>query len=388
MTNRNDNDDGHERYYYDQKIRNTVMIVLILYLINAIIFSKTRARENPSEFPKRRTYIAQTIFLFLFALPLALAQALWVLMWIVFWEILRKPLWKPLYPHKFKENVLGESKGENERMRRERVQELTAKEHANVSLCGGGFRTWYHLGVYFGLRDNFGEDGIDDMVFSGASIGALVACLAGCNVKPEEIWKQIPPIAHEFRELDGFLRNFTSIGKYCRYLLNSLLPEDAHLRCNGRVFLSITKLFPTPHNEIISEWHSRADLIDCVLACGYIPGWTWPCMCIYDNNICVDGGVTNNLPSLHENSLRVGLDADDLIHWDAVLCPSEALPRINTFIPADDVHLTQMVEEGKDDFENFLDTKNGIEFAQRCLKRKKHRKYSIEIDSTVTGFHR
>ena len=29
------------------------------------------------------------------------------------------------------------------------------------------------------------------------------------------------------------------------------------------------------------------------------------------------------------------------------LFPSEALPRINTFIPADDIHLTAMVDEGK-----------------------------------------
>ena len=361
--------------------RNTLVILLSLHVLHAYVFSTTRARKNPISFPKRR-YVLETALNVAFAFPLATAQAIWVLFWIIFWQLLGKPLWKPRFPHRFKKNATRV----NEKKRRDKTE--NGKDHAHVSLCGGGFRTWYHLGVYFGLRDNFGETGVDDIVFAGASIGALVAALAGSNVKPEEIWKNIPPIAHEFREPMGFIHNLTNIGQYCRYLLNKLLPEDAHKRCNGRVFLSVTKLFPTPHNVIISEWHSREDLIDCILACGYIPGWTWPGFCVWDNNICVDGGVTNNLPSLHENALRVGLDDDDVKSWNAVLFPSEALPRINTFIPADDIHLTAMVDEGKNDFEDWLDTPAGVEFASRLHGRKRHRRYSIEIDPNVEGFHR
>ena len=375
----------HIQLFYEETdaktIRNVALSLTLIYLLQMYAYSTTRAVRNPTTFPKRR-YFLETCAYFLFAFPLATLQAVWVLFWIVFWQLLGEPLWKPTFPHRFKKNTTHV----NEEKRRDKTE--NGDDHAHVSLCGGGFRTWYHLGVYFGLRDNFGESGVEDIVFAGASIGALVAALAGAGVKPEEIWKQIPPIAHEFREPMGFIHNLTNIGQYCRYLLNTLLPEDAHTRCNGRVFLSVTKLFPTPHNVIISEWHSREDLINCVLACGYIPGWTWPGFCVWDNNICVDGGVTNNLPSLHENALRVGLDEDDTIHWNAVLCPSEALPRVNTFIPADDVHLTAMVEEGKDDFEDWLDTPAGVEFALRLHGRKRHKRYSIEIDPNVEGFHR
>ncbi|CAL6427981.1 unnamed protein product [Bathycoccus prasinos] len=362
-------------------IRNAALVFACTYLLQMYVFSTTRAMRNPTAFPQRR-YFLETLVYFIFAFPLATLQAAWVLFWIIFWQLCGKPLWKPTFPHRFKKNTTYV----NEKKRRDKTE--NGDDHAHVSLCGGGFRTWYHLGVYFGLRDNFGETGVDDIVFAGASIGALVAALAGANVKPEEIWKQIPPIAHEFREPMGFIHNLTNIGQYCRYLLNALLPEDAHKKCNGRVFLSVTKLFPTPHNVIISEWHSREDLINCVLACGYIPGWTWPGFCVWDGNICVDGGVTNNLPSLHENALRVGLDEDDIKHWNAVLCPSQALPRVNTFIPADDEHLTAMVEEGKDDFEDWLDTPAGVEFALRLHGRKRHKRYSIEIDPNVEGFHR
>ena len=340
------------------------------------VFSTTRAMKNPSV-SQRRYFFGNVCVLFLVSLALTSrvgALGLYSGNW-------RGSRLKPTFPHRFKKNRTRV----NEKKRRDKTE--NGDDHAHVSLCGGGFRTWYHLGVYFGLRDNFGETGVDDIVFAGASIGALVAALAGANVKPEEIWKQIPPIAHEFREPMGFIHNLTNIGQYCRYLLNALLPEDAHKKCNGRVFLSVTKLFPTPHNVIISEWHSREDLINCVLACGYIPGWTWPGFCVWDGNICVDGGVTNNLPSLHENALRVGLDEDDIKHWNAVLCPSQALPRVNTFIPADD-ELDCHVEEGKDDFEDWLDTPAGVEFALRLHGRKRHKRYSIEIDPNVEGFHR
>ena len=99
-------------------------------------------------------------------------------------------------------------------------------------------------------------------------------------------------------------------------------------RAEGRLWISISSLFPVPHNHMQSAFASREDLIDAVIAAQYIPTWTHPGVCT-QAHARVDGGVTNNLPALSPASLKVGLDADDVASWGADLVPSEPLSRVN-----------------------------------------------------------
>ena len=57
------------------------------------------------------------------------------------------------------------------------------------------------------------------------------------------------------------------------------------------MFHLITSLFPIPHNVILTEFDSRDDLIDAVIASTYIPTWTFPGACLHRGMVCVDGGV-------------------------------------------------------------------------------------------------
>jgi hypothetical protein len=115
-----------------------------------------------------------------------------------------------------------------------------------------------------------------------------------------------------------------------------------------------------------SAFASRDDLIDAVIAAQYIPTWTHPGVCLHRGMLCVDGGVTNNLPALSPASLKVGLDADDVASWGADLVPSEPLSRVNTFIPADERNLQRMLLCGKDDARRWLRTARGRAFARRA----------------------
>jgi hypothetical protein len=111
---------------------------------------------------------------------------------------------------------------------------------------------------------------------------------------------------------------------------------------------------------------SRDDLIDAVIAAQYIPTWTHPGVCLHRGMVCVDGGVTNNLPALSSTSLKIGLDTDDIASWDADLVPSKPLSRVNTFIPADEQNLQRMLLCGKEDARRWLNTKRGKAFARRA----------------------
>ena len=309
-----------------------------LYAANVLTHAFVFSNRNPTRQPSRQTFIVMLARL-LFGLPMAFLQAAWLTVWIIFWEILRRPLWKP------------------------RTLPLPDETHVTVAFCGGGFRTWYHLGVYWGLYDALGVEGIRKVKFSGASIGALVAAVCASAVHPADVWAMIPAIAQAYRE--DMVGHLTRVGQFCRYLLNRCLPNDAHLLVEDHLFLSISSLLPVPHNYIQKEYTSREDLIDAVIAATYIPAWTFPGVCIHRGMVCVDGGVTNNLPSLCHDSLRVGLDTSDIEAWNADLAPSEPLTRINTFVPANEANLQRMLDCGKEDVVRWLKTARGRAFVRR-----------------------
>jgi len=327
-------------------------LAALLYAINVLTHAVFHAKRYPMylETGKGRLIVIARV---VYGFPAAVAQGVWIMMWIIFWEALRAPMWKPRRAHH------GDVGARRKRPRTPVVHD----GHASVAMCGGGFRTWYHIGVYHGLYARFGADALTRVRWSGSSVGSIMAVIAACGVDPDIVWAHIPDMAALHR--DQWWRNLTTVGSKCRFLLDDVLPEDAHERCTGRCFVSITSLFPVPHNVIQTEFDSRDDLIDAVIASTYIPTWTFPGACIHRGAVCVDGGVMNNLASLSPETLRVGLDPEDKTDWGATLIPSKPKARHHTFIPACDVGLAEMYECGKSDVAAWLDTADGKKFAAK-----------------------
>mmetsp|Transcript_40738 Transcript_40738/g.100656 ORF Transcript_40738/g.100656 Transcript_40738/m.100656 type:complete len:335 (-) Transcript_40738:327-1331(-) len=318
------------------------LLCIGLYFANVFLHAVIFSNRNPTKRPGPQ-HLSLMVGRLLFGLPMNIVVGGWVAFWIIFWKLLRRPLWKPRFVPRVQ---VGEP---------------------SVAMCGGGFRTWYHLGIYWGLYEKFGEEGLKRVKFSGASIGALVATVAACGMHPADIWAHIPAIAEAYR--GDFFGHLTEVGQFCRYLLHCTLPPDAHDRVKGRLFLSISSLLPIPHNHLQSKFASREDLINAVIAAQYIPTWTHPGLCLLRGMMCVDGGVTNNLPALCSESLRIGLDADDVVSWDADLVPSKPLARVNTFIPANEANLQRMLLGGKDDINGWLATPRGCVFTEKVFLR-------------------
>jgi len=201
-----------------------------LYLANIALHAIVFSRRNPTKRPSRQTPLLM-LGRMLFGLPANIVLGAWLALWISFWELVGRPLWKP------------------------RSLPQVQDRQASVAMCGGGFRTWYHLGIYWGLYEKLGLEGVKNVKFSGASIGALVAAIAACGVHPADIWAHIPAIAEAYR--GDFFGHLTKVGQFCRYLLHCTLPADAHERVKGRVFISISSLLPIPHNHVQSEFASR-----------------------------------------------------------------------------------------------------------------------------------
>uniref|UniRef100_A0A8C9SM81 PNPLA domain-containing protein n=1 Tax=Scleropages formosus TaxID=113540 RepID=A0A8C9SM81_SCLFO len=80
-----------------------------------------------------------------------------------------------------------------------------------------------------------------------------------------------------------------------KYVLRRLLPKNAHLLATGRLFVSMTRI-PDGRNVLVSEFHSREDVIQALLCSCFLPlycGIQPPC---YKGVYYIDGGFTDILP--------------------------------------------------------------------------------------------
>jgi hypothetical protein len=104
-----------------------------LYAANVLLHAVVFAKRNPTTQPRRQSVLLMLARL-LFGLPVNVMLGAWLALWVLFWEVVRRPLWKPS------------------------ALPLPRETHASVAMCGGGFRTWYHLGIYWGLYDRLGVE--------------------------------------------------------------------------------------------------------------------------------------------------------------------------------------------------------------------------------------
>jgi len=136
---------------------------------------------------------------------------------------------------------------------------------------------------------------------SGSSAGAWCAVFFTCG-KSTSDWA------------DSYRRTADNMADGCALLeayvrMRDVIPDDAHLRCNNRVFISITtvSLAGVIHSEVISEFHSRDDLIDACVASSTIPGLTGALLgghATFRGKTVLDGGILNNTPLFRGNDRR------------------------------------------------------------------------------------
>ena len=76
------------------------------------------------------------------------------------------------------------------------------------------------------MYERFGAKALEKARWSGSSVGSIMAAIAACGVDPDVVWAHIPEIAALHR--DSWMENLTTVGSKCRFLLDDVLPADAH----------------------------------------------------------------------------------------------------------------------------------------------------------------
>lgn len=107
------------------------------------------------------------------------------------------------------------------------------------------------------------------------------------------------------------LSNMCRVSGDCRHTLKALeaaglagtFSGDAHTRCSGRLFVSITEARPNPEADVervISTFPTRSSLIESLLASSYIPGFSSRSSVMLPTELGVaaayDGVCSNPLP--------------------------------------------------------------------------------------------
>lgn len=173
----------------------------------------------------------------------------------------------------------------------------------SLSLSGSGFLGVYQLGALECLHHHTPKL-IQNASVAGASAGALLAACVVCGVPLGTVKSSFieTAIAAQHWALGPFNPNF-KIEDYLKLGLEAL-PPDAHLQANGRLFVSVTKVKDL-RNEIVSNWESREDLVQCLLCSCFLPVFSGARFPVFRGEKCIDGGFTNNLPIVHNPSITI-----------------------------------------------------------------------------------
>jgi hypothetical protein len=160
----------------------------------------------------------------------------------------------------------------------------------NLFISGGGLKCFYSAGILAQIRHlskKYNRVEISKIFCTSAgSIGAV--CFI-CSYQEDYI------TVDSFKELYELIReNYKKgikIAESARQFLQQYLPENAHLLCSGKVFITIIEITRYgPYKKIISEFSSKNDLIDVVIASCSIPHITINSFYTKCRNMyCVDG---------------------------------------------------------------------------------------------------
>ncbi|XP_074633862.1 patatin-like phospholipase domain-containing protein 4 isoform X1 [Acropora palmata] len=168
----------------------------------------------------------------------------------------------------------------------------------NLSFAGCGFLAFYHLGVATCLSSHAPKFLKSVTAFAGASAGSLVATMLATSLPLNKCTDFVHELTEEARShpLGPFNPQF-DIVRSLQKGLELYLPSDSHKIASGRLYVSVTSL-KERKNVFISEFESKEELIQVLLASCYIPFYAGLKFPQFKGQKWVDGGLSDNLPRL------------------------------------------------------------------------------------------
>lgn len=236
----------------------------------------------------------------------------------------------------------------------------------SFALSGCGWLIPYHLGAISALRDH-GCLPYSSKI-AGTSGGAICALIGAADVDPKLALDVLINLSQNYKFK-------TNIDQGLKTVIKDLLPDDAVSRCNNRLFVTVTRAWPSPITKptIISTFESNDDLLEVVTASCFIPLYSSRSQVFSQlrRGMYLDGGLFAFIPPVGDISItpfpkryvirRRDRRAPD-ISPDLSLTFRYSLPRLLTWVlqPAPPVILRDLFEEGRKCTDNWLQ-KNSLQ---------------------------
>jgi hypothetical protein len=156
---------------------------------------------------------------------------------------------------------------------RDRVLSSDGKITPSICFMGGGHLWSYALGIGHYLYQHYD---VSDVKFLASSCGMFGAVPLVLGLDPYDWCKSDWQKTLDHFQSRHWLLSYFKLGslydsKHFYYQLwDDYLPKDAHIRCSGRLFLSVT-LYPSLENRMISEFETRDQLIWSILSSMCLP---------------------------------------------------------------------------------------------------------------------
>ncbi|XP_063374821.1 1-acylglycerol-3-phosphate O-acyltransferase Pnpla3-like isoform X2 [Cydia amplana] len=269
----------------------------------------------------------------------------------------------------------------------------------NLSFAGCGFLGIYHVGVAVCFKKYAPHLLLGKI--SGASFGALSACCLLCDVPIGEITSDVLRVVGEARA--GSLGPFSPSFNIQNVLLEGMdkyLPHDVHKIVSGKLHISLTRVYDGK-NVIVSEFPTRQDLMQALLASCFVPVFSGMLPPRFHGIRYMDGGFSDNLPVLNENTITVSpfcgesdicpRDLSSQLFHVSIANTSIELSKQNInrfarilFPPKPEV-LSNMCKQGFDDALRFLQRNNMIS-CTRCLAVQSTFQLQEVLDDTVYDY--
>lgn len=250
----------------------------------------------------------------------------------------------------------------------------------NLSFAGCGFLGIYHVGVAVAFK-KYAPHLLLHRI-SGASAGSLAACCLLCDMPLGEMTSDFFRVVNEARShsLGPFSPRF-NIQTCLLEGLQKFLPPDAHERVNGKLHISLTRVYDGK-NVIVSQFNSREDLLQALLCACFIPVFSGLLPPRFHGVRYMDGAFSDNLPTLDENTVTVSPfcgesdicprdNSSQMFHvnWanTSIELSKENINRFGRILfPPKPEILSSFCQQGFDDALNFLHRNNLIS-CTRCL---------------------
>ena len=173
-------------------------------------------------------------------------------------------------------------------------------EDVNLSFSGCGFLGIYHVGVASCIKQY--APSLFQNKIMGASAGALVGCVLMCGCCLGQCTSYTLRLASKARQRAlGPLHPEFDLIRHLRQGLEEILPIDAHIRCTGRLFVSVTRV-SDGENVLLSNFPTREHLIQALMCSTFIPLYSGMTPPTFDGVAYVDGAFSNNLPKFTQGA--------------------------------------------------------------------------------------